>query len=119
MDDKKTMNDVLDHLISTSAKILDYRCGLAMGEDPPDGSELYNKEEQLRILDLIKPILRQTKQTQQLEARSAQDVIDLLKSGKITIEDAHLLMGLIKLKVDMEESEIKSELQRRLLDLMG
>ena len=118
MGNKKNLAHVLDTLIELTAEILEYRGNLAMGKDPPPGHEMYSAEEQLRILDIMKPIIQNSRQTQKIDAESVQDVLDLLKRGEITIDDAHTLMGLIKLKSDVEESETQAAIQKKLLEMM-
>ncbi len=100
---KKRMNDVVDDLIESVAEILAYRNGVAMGKVPPKGHELYNKEEQLRMLELAKPLIQGSQQAKMLKAQSVSDIFKSLAKGKCTPEEAMSLMKLLEMQSDLED----------------
>lgn len=115
---KVRLDQVVDDLIDLSATILKYRAGIAMGLQPPEGHENYNAKEQLRILEITKPLIQGHKQTRLIEAESTRDVVKLLTQGKINIEEAQSLMALMNTKTEIEEKEIEIRLKEKFLSMV-
>lgn len=64
-----------------------------------------NMDEKARdqVWEVAKQIILQTGDTQELEARNIQDVLNLIAKGKVTPSEAKDLMQLVQSKFEMEE----------------
>lgn len=109
---KTTINDILDELLETAHKILKYQVGIAFGQEPPEGHELYNSKQQHALLDMIKPMLNQAEQTKALNVKSSAEVVKMLKQGKVSVDEAMKLLQLIDKQVQVEGAELKLGLKR-------
>ena len=54
-------------------------------------------------LGMLEDAIRKASDSQQLNASTAHDVVDLIKSGKINLDEAHGLMKVIQAKQEIEE----------------
>ena len=116
---KWTLQTIVDNLISVSGEILHYRSLIAMGDlgDLDDSSYMPSIQEE--ILKIATPLIQSFGATRKVEANSASDVITMLSKGKISTKEATTLMALLKSKTEIEEKEIKVNLQKTLLDITG
>lgn len=105
MGDRKTIDEVAENLIDKVAEILDYRLGVALGHEPPEGYEKYNVQEQQRMLELAKPLIQKYESVRVINAKSTNDIIMLLSKGKITPVEAKQMMELLLLKSEVEDLE--------------
>ena len=118
-DQKTNINDIVDSLVDTVSEIVKYRSGIAMGLEPPEGHEMYNKDEQLFLLDLVKPLFKTAQETKHVEAKSSADVVQLLARGQISVDEAASILSIIKTRLDVEEKEMQIGLKKTLLGMMG
>ena len=109
---KTTINDILDELLETAHRVLKYQVGIAFGEEPPEGHELYNHKEQHVLLDMIKPMLHSAEQTKSLNIKSSAEVVKMLKQGRISVDEAMKILRLIDKQVQVEGAEIKLDLKK-------
>jgi len=115
MTKKKNLSDITDELIQLGYRIIVCRGKMAFGEDVDDK---INEPEQNRILDLIKPLIKDSEHTKKVQADSVKDVVTMLSNGKITVTEAIKFMTLIKSKLEVEEKEISVQLQKTVSGLI-
>lgn len=110
------INDIVDSLIEVTAKILMYKAGVALGEEPPENSHKYQKQEMSEILKLATPLIQNAQVSRSLNAQSSQEVIQLLSGGKITPNEAVALLKLVKERVEVESKEMEHKLKQEIMD---
>lgn len=116
MNSKKSLNDVVDDLIPVIGKILEYKAGVALGEEPPEESHKFQKKEMDEILKLATPLIQGVQASRQITANTSAEVVVLLSNGKVTPTEAVALLKLVKEKVDVEKAELEQKLRKELID---
>jgi len=117
---KKSLNDIIDVVINTAWEILDYRTKLAMGKhsEVPENYQYFDRKEQDNILRLVQPLLSTSQQTKKISAETSQDIIKLIKLGKVSLIDAKELMALTGARLEVEEKELKVKMQQKMMDML-
>lgn len=116
---KKEVSDIVESLIESAYEILDFRAKLALGkyDELPENYIRYDVDEQKIILAMVKPLLATATATRKVEVTAAKDVITMLSKGKISTQEATTLMSLLKSKTEIEEKEVKLDLQKSILSM--
>ena len=115
MTNKTNLNDVVDDLVLVTAKILKYKAGVAMGEEPPDGSHSYNTKEMDEILKLMTPLIHGVQASRQITANTSSEVVNLLADGKVSATEALALLKMVKEKVDIETKEMEYNIKKEMI----
>lgn len=128
-DEKPNLSDIVDCLVEETYNILKWRIiasknviirdeeeARALGL-PPDWFS-YDHKELNKIVDMVKPMLKDAQSTRKIEAQTALEVVQLMQKGKISISDAMSLMTLIKTQVEVQEKEKRAEIQDGLFNLL-
>ena len=113
---KSSLNDVVDDLVIVTAKILRYKAGIAMGEEPPEDSHAYSKKEMEEILKLMTPLIQGVQASRQITANTSAEVIGLLAEGKVSAAEALALLKMVKEKVGIEEKEMEHKIKKEMMD---
>ena len=127
--DNKQLSDIVDNIVDKAYKIIEWKIIAAteqrVSDDQfnlvsglPVGYMNFDHEVLNSVLDMVKPLLSSAQQTKKVEAETAKDIVKLIKSGKLSIEDAMKLMNLLKSKVEVEEKESKQRIQDSMYDLL-
>ena len=119
MGKKVHVDEIVDRLVEVAQQILEYKIGVAMGEDPPEGHGKYNKEFQEYIVDFIKPMIKKSQQSREIEAQSTNDIIKMLSAGQISITQAVELISLLKDKLKVEKDTLTIDLQKSIMNQLG
>jgi hypothetical protein len=128
-DRKPNLSDIVDELVETTYHLLRWRIIASQNrviEDEEKARELglpenyfiFDHTELNKIVDLVKPMLKDAQSTRKIEAQTSLEVIQLLQRGDVSVEDAIKLMNLVKSKVEVEEKESKVRIQKNLYDLL-
>ena len=117
----KHLNDVVDKLVDSAFEILQFRSLLALGnhDQMPKNWMSFDEEQQNLIIELVRPLLTSAQQTKKINAQTSQDVVALIKKGKISISEGKELLMLTKIRLDVENSEQKSEIQKKMLEMLN
>lgn len=110
-----TIEELAEQLIRAAKRIQEYHISIAFGMDPPDGFERGNIDFQDKILDQVRPMIREYQQTKQITANTASSVIRLLSKGKITPGESVSLLKMLREKMAVEEGEIELNLKKKLI----
>lgn len=110
------ITEIAENLISVAKRIYDYRIAIALGEKPKEALNHGFIDYQQYIIDLVEPMIKDYQQTKNIDAKSASEVIKLLGKGKVTPREAIELLTVIGKTIEVEEKEMKKELQKTLLD---
>lgn len=102
---KKTTDDIVEGLIDKVGEIIDYRLGVALGHEPPEGHEHYNVAEQIRMMELAKPLIQGHQSAKAIKAKTSADIINMVGRGKITATEAQEMMKLLLLKQEVDDIE--------------
>ncbi len=127
--EKPNLSDIVDELVETTYDILRWRVIASKNrviedEDKarelglPDNWHTYDHTELNKIVDMVKPMLKDAQSTRKIEAQSSFQVIQLLEKGAISIEDAMKLMNLLKSKVEVQEKETRVRIQDEMYKLL-
>jgi len=127
--DNKQLSDIVDNIVDKAYQIIVWKIIAAtdqtevqdvwgIAEGLPAGYMNYDHKLLDSILDMVKPLLSSAQQTKKVEAETAKDIVALIKTGKLSIEEAMKLMNLLKSKVEVEEKESKFRLQKNMYDLL-
>ena len=108
---KKDVDEIVKELVEGVGEILNYRLGIALGKEPPEGHEKYDSDEQKKILKLAEPLIQKHESVREINAKSANDILKLLGQGKLTPKEANEMMSFFTKKTELEEIE---ELDRML-----
>ena len=114
------IGDIVNSLIEKAHKIIEWKFLESIGDKDslPEGYFNYDHEKLGEFLVLVKPLLATGQQTKKIEAQTSQDIVKLIATGKINIEEAHKLLLMAKTKLDVEEKEAKAILQRKMLSML-
>ncbi|MDX1699835.1 MAG: hypothetical protein R3250_04405 [Melioribacteraceae bacterium] len=113
---KTSIEEIAEDLLAAAHMIHTYHISIALGGELPENFEKGNKEYQQRILDAVKPMLDSYEQVKEISAKNSDDVITLLKRGKIKPKEAIELLKLVKMKAEVEVEEMENELKKQLLE---
>ena len=116
---QKQVSDIVESLINNAFEILDFRAKLALGkyEELPENYIRFDQDEQNIILTFVKPLIATATATKKVEATTAKEVITMLSKGKISTQEATTFMELLKSKTEIEEKEVKLNLQKSILSI--
>jgi hypothetical protein len=127
--ESKSKSDVADLLVNNAYKILNWRYIDATSQKVPgtieevdglpEGYQYFDQDELSKIVELVKPMLKDAQTTKKVEAENSQEVLKLISSGKISVNDGIKLMSLLKTKLELEEQEKKAELQEQMLNIIN
>ena len=100
----KNVSDVVDNLVDTVYDYLQWKKLAALRKDDelPEGYYNYDHKELKYMVELIKPLLKTVTQTRKIDAENTGDIIRMLKTGKVTLTEAHSLMELVGKKEDLD-----------------
>jgi hypothetical protein len=126
---KPNLSDIVDELVETTYHLLRWRIIASQNrviEDEEKARELglpenyfiFDHTELNKIVDLVKPMLKDAQSTRKIEAQTSLEVIQLLQRGEVSVEDAIKLMNLVKSKVEVEEKETKVKIQKNMYELL-
>lgn len=126
---KPNLSDIVDELVETTYHLLRWRIIASQNrviEDEEKARELglpenyfiFDHTELNKIVDLVKPMLKDAQSTRKIEAQTSLEVIQLLQRGDVSVEDAIKLMNLVKSKVEVEEKETKVKIQKNMYELL-
>ena len=125
----KSLNDVVDMLVDNAYHFWRWKLIAAQQQtrsfdkEPkgiPKGYYTgYDHEEMDRVIAIITPLLAAAQQTRTVEAQTSKDIVKLVSSGKISIDEATKLMTLTKIRLDVEEKELKKDLQAEMLKVFN
>jgi polyhydroxyalkanoate synthesis regulator phasin len=117
---KKVLNDITDIVIETAWEILRCRSLLALGkhEDLPEEYHLFDHKEEDNILRLVQPLLSTSQQTKKISAETSQDIVKLIKLGKLSLTEAKELMALTGARIEVEGKELKLKMQQKMMDML-
>jgi hypothetical protein len=128
---KKNLNDIVDKLVDKAYDILEWQIieatsvmiGIETEDDVPDGLPKgymnFNHKKLQEIVDMIKPLFKANQQTRKIEAKTSNDIVQLVVKGKISLEEAVNLMTLVKLKNETEEKEISLKIRKELMESLS
>lgn len=127
--EKHNLSDIVDELVEETYNLLKWRIIASKNrviEDEqkardlglPENYHIFDHTELNKIVDLVKPMLRDVQSTRKIEAQTSLEVIQLLQKGAVSIEDAIKLMNLVKSKVEVEEKEVKVKIQNDMYKLI-
>jgi hypothetical protein len=127
--EKPHLSDIVDELVETTYDLLRWRIIASKNrviedEDKarelglPKGWHMYDHKELNKIVDMVKPMLKDAQSTRKIEAQTSLEVVSLLRKGIISIEDAMKLMNLVKSRVEVEEKETRLKLQNKMYELL-
>ena len=121
----KNLNDVVDLLVDKAYQFWEWKLIAAQQEtacldEEPDGIPKgyfkgFDHAEMDRVISIVTPLLASAQQTRKVEAQTSKDIVKLVASGKVSIDEATKLMTLIKVRLDVEEKEFKKDLQEKML----
>ena len=128
-DEKPNLSDIVDCLVEETYNILKWRIiaskNIIVRDEEeahalglPSGWFSYDHKELNKIVDMVKPMLKDAQSTRKIEAQTALEVVQLMQKGKVSISDAMSLMTLIKAKVEVQEKEKHAEIQDSLFNLL-
>lgn len=122
------LSDVVDTLVHNAYNILNWKFISAtqqiIGEETeakglPKGYYNFDFVKLEQIVKMVEPLLKDAQATRKVEAQSANEIIRLIGTGKISITEAMKLMALMKVKLEVEEKETKLSLQKQMLSLIN
>ena len=113
---RSSLDEIAEDLIDAAHVIHKYHIGIALGQDPPEGFEKGNKEYQHMILETVEPLLKKYEETKNINATSSNEVINLLKTGKVKPQEALQLLSLISMRTKVEEEELKLQLKKEIME---
>ena len=121
----KNLNDVVDMLVDKAYQFWEWKIVAAQQEtrsptEEPEGIPKgyytgFDHEVMGTVISIITPLLASAQQTRKVEAQTSKDIVKLVASGKVSIDEATKLMTLIKVRLDVEEKEFKKDLQEKML----
>jgi len=128
-DDEPSLSDIVDKLVANTYQILQWKFIFAtnrMLEDEdeavkaglPRGYVNFDHTKLEQIVSMVEPLLKDAQATRKIEAQSSKDIIKLIAQGKISLDEAIKLMSLMKIKLEVDEREIKNQLQKEVIKLM-
>ncbi|RLI66173.1 MAG: hypothetical protein DRO88_02585 [Promethearchaeia archaeon] len=128
-DDEPSLSDIVDKLVANTYQILQWKFIFAtnrMLEDEdeavkaglPRGYVNFDHTKLEQIVSMVEPLLKDAQATRKIEAQSSKDIIKLISQGKISLDEAIKLMSLMKIKLEVDEREIKNQLQKEVIKLM-
>lgn len=117
----KQLNDVVDSLVDSAFRILEFRALLALGqhEEMPDNWVSFDHEQQDVIIDLVKPLLSSAQQTRKITAETSKDIIALIKKGKVSIAEGKELLVMTKMQLDVESAELQMDMKKKMMGMLG
>ena len=71
--------------------------------DPAKGFTGYDLKARDMVISIITPMLQSAGEIQALNAASASEVIQLLKEGKVSFQEAKELMSIVQMQFEMDE----------------
>jgi deoxyribodipyrimidine photolyase len=114
-DNPVTIASMAEKLIKAADRIIDMQIAIALGGDMPEGFEKGNKDYQQKILDYITPMIKEYQQTKNITAKSANQVVGMLKKGEVTPTEALNLLRVVKEKIKLEEDELAFRIKKQLI----
>ncbi len=112
---KHTLDEIIENLIDAVGEILEYKIAKALGlgtHADIEGEYVLSDQEQL--LKLTTPLIQNYGVAKSIEAKNVQEVMTLLKKGKIKTSEANELLKLMKTKLAVEEQEEKNKLAKKI-----
>jgi len=98
-----TIPEVVDYLVDEVMDLLEICMLRAKGIPVPRKYDMASEDMQVQMINLVKPLIQSSQETRAINATTVNDVVQLLKKGKVNIHEAKDLMKLIQMKADMEE----------------
>lgn len=123
----KQLSDIVDKLIENTYNILNWKYLSATRysaddeypEGLPEEYDMYDQDELDKIVKLVEPLLRTAQQTRKFEAETSKDIVKLISSGKVSLDEAIKLMDVVRAKVEVQVAEDKRAMTKKLTKLMG
>lgn len=109
------MKDIEEKIKTEMPKLAELFMGVALGEKVFSGGKA-QEAAATRVWDTLSPVIKRLSESRAVEANSASDIIAMLKSGSIGIQDAKDLMAIMSSKSEMDEI---ANLQKQIDSLVG
>jgi hypothetical protein len=109
-----TLFEIKEKFVNNAITIVDLYLNRALDKRVEHRS--LAEKAQDKIWDAMVPMIQQLGEARKLEAGSTAGVIDLLRSGNVTVDEALKLMTMLRTQV---EADILPDLQNKLEELEG
>ena len=129
-ENKNVITDITDLIINEAYNLINWSIIVSKNPDVSSFEELeslgvpgdyfdYDHDTLNNIIDLVRPLLKNVSLLRKIDAQNASDVLRLLGTGKISIDDSLKLMNLLKGKSEIDEIALKNSLISDLKSLVG
>jgi DNA-binding ferritin-like protein (Dps family) len=125
MGKKRTIDDLTNNLVDTINNIFDWWVidatnkasgGTREAKGLPKGYHNFDHEKLQKIFDMGLPLIKDAQMTKRLEAKSMSQVVDMVKTGQISVKDGKDIMEFMKAKLDVEERKLNVKLQKEIAE---
>ena len=100
--EEPSLMGISEKLIQAANVIVDHRIAIALGLETNKNAIFYNNAESEWILARVEPMIKSIQQAKKIKADQTNDVIGLLKKGKLSIQEAKDMIDLINQKESMD-----------------
>lgn len=84
----------------------------------PKGYHGFDKKKLNEIVELAKPLIKESQIVKKIEVQNAKDVIDMVKKGKVSPSDGISLINLEKAKIDVEDRKQQSKVKKEIMNTL-
>jgi len=125
----KTIGDIVDVLINKAYQVLEWKFIWVMNPQLntveemtklglPENYNILDQKKLDEIIRMVQPMMAATQQTRKITAETLKDITKMLKTGKISISEANILLSFTKEKIEIEQKERTSNIQKQMLEML-
>jgi hypothetical protein len=131
IEDDVSISDIVNFLVTNTYHILRWRLIEAKANPSdyytsdsmkkiglPKNYKHYDQDELQKIVDLTTPLIESAQHTKKITAETVADIMKLMKTGKITIDEAYKLIRLLDTQMNVEIQQEKHKIKMKTVNVM-
>lgn len=121
----KTAGDLVDLIVQQAYQIMSWNF-IALTEQKigsmkeadglPEGYHKFDRDKLDEIVELAKPLIKESQIAKKIEVQNAKDVIDMVKKGKVSPAEGIALINLEKAKIEVEDKKQQSKMKKEVMN---